>query len=512
MNRHLFFFILVFISVSCSSIATLSSYNNCVSPIDFGLLNANSGEERYNILLRTHNYAISNGLYVDYKGIDTIFLSIPNNAESIPLSMNNDFSGVVIIAENTKQDGFLFSFINKSNAISLSKQEIDIGDFRNRQVFKNDQCLLAITDNNPWVKNREGYNYGHYRKDILLIKKGRAINSVIMPYNNSYSEPSCKYYTLKIDSLVFSNIILNRSSNSTYKTFLCDFKGVNNLIIRNVTISTPNNNKENDCAISINDCANVFFDDIIINGTYSRPNYSGYGVKMNNVWNFKVKNMYGHGNWGVFGTNNINTASFEKCDINRFDIHCYGKDIRFEDVKFTGRFNQFSSVYGTILFSNCKFINFTPIVNGPSYNAYVGYDLVFEDCYYSKNEDVRLIDAGYIDDNINLRPELKERCAPNVTIKNMVIDTGPSIEDVFLFYFWEKGQSTREISFLDNITIDNLEINRQGGKNIKPCVFHISNKQLLVNNEVKRKFKKIEISGKPFMVNNDNIISIKNSK
>ena len=80
----------------------------------------------------------------------------------------------------------------------------------------------------------------------------------------------------------------------------------------------------------------------------------------------------------MFGNNNVNKAMLQNCDINRFDIHCYGKDVSFEKCSFVDFYNQFSSVYCELYFRSCTFTSFFPILMEYSYNAYTGFDLVFD--------------------------------------------------------------------------------------------------------------------------------------
>jgi hypothetical protein len=82
----------------------------------------------------------------------------------------------------------------------------------------------------------------------------------------------------------------------------------------------------------------------------------------------------------------INTALIEDSKINRFDIHCYGRDIAFKNVEFFDLYNQYSSVFGTISHDHCTFTNFVPVLNGGSYNAFVGHDIVFNDCVFNATE------------------------------------------------------------------------------------------------------------------------------
>lgn len=434
-------FLLIYVCLVCSLLVSCATGSHSVfckrdlSPNDFGLTRARSGEERFRILYKTHTAAVAAGVNVSYAGIKRIDLEIPQDAVSIPLTEKNDFAGVEFRVHNTKKNFCLFIYSPKSTAVTVSKRDIDRGDFRSYSQLARGRVLLAVSDEKPWVENREGYKYGHVRKDILLLKNGLAQNKTVMPYNNSNSSHSCAFYPMRINGMTVSNVSLQRSENSTFKTYLMNVSGVDGLKLENVSIHTPENQGESDVAITIKDCTNVTFEKVRIDGTYSRSDHSGYGVSMNNIWNFKVRKMYGHGNWGVFGTNNVNVASFEDSDINRFDIHCYGRDVSFKNVTFRDKYNQFASVFGTISFEGCTFIDFRPIVNGPSYNAYVEYDVVMKDCVIRQSQGkVVLIDEGYIDNRVNSRLELSHRCLPNIDISNLTIQVGEEVQKAYLFF------------------------------------------------------------------------------
>lgn len=496
--RRVTVLLLILIAQLCGCIVLLPAYGlqNTLSPLEFGLQKARSGVERYWALYNTHQKAILEGKTVDYTGIDTIFIEIPYNAKSIPLTEDNNYAGVKIAVKNKSKDFFLFGYENKHYPIKVSKEEIDRGVFKNNGVLSEGRYLLLVQDQKPWVENREGYNYGHIRKDILLIENGIAVNRPVMPYNNKFSAPECCYYPLLQDRLIFRNLTIYRTEDCTYKTFVCNVVGVDSLFIRDVSIITPNNQRENDRMISIQNCTNVIFDRLRIDGTYSRKDYSGYGVVMNNVWNFTAKNMYGHGNWGIFGNNNISKAIIIDSDINRFDIHCYGKDVCFKNVVFRNRYNQFSSVYGTIQFDSCSFINFVPVINGVSYHAYVGYNLVFNNCKYSTEHDTPLfLECGYIDDFFNNRHELSKRCLPNVTINNVTMEIPRIAPNIYLFFFLKKGGKARKIDYLSNVSINGLRIVYKEDGDRPPVNFFISNVELDVMKKIKETYENIDLLG-----------------
>ena len=497
-KRNSFLFVYIYIIcnllVSCAAMSPSALGKKDLSPYDFGLSHARNGEERFSVLYETHKAALAAGVNVNYSGIRQIDLVIPKDARSIPLTGVNDFAGVQFNVKNAQKDFFLFTYAAKSSPVKVSKQDIDKGSFKRYPQLRKGRVLLVVSDDNPWVKNREGYSYGHTRKDILLLKNGKAVNKAVVPYNNAESSPSCTFYILTEKGLTVSNITLNRSKDSSKKTYLMNVMGVDGLTLDGVTIHTPENQGESDVAITIKECTNVTFKDVTIDGTYSRTDYSGYGVSLNNIWNFKVSRMVGHGNWGVFGTNNVNVASFEDSDINRFDIHCYGRDISFKNVTFRDKYNQFASVFGTISFESCKFIHFCPVLNGQSYNAYVGYDIVMNNCTFDicRGKNI-LIDQGRLDEKVNVRSELSSRSIPNVSIKNLKVIVPKDVPNVYLFFFRGGEKIDRELGYLSNVSISGVNFIYEDG--CAPANFHLSNISLPVAREIKSTLKDIDVIG-----------------
>ena len=173
---------------------------------------------------------------------------------------------------------------------------------------------------------------------------------------------------------------------------------------------------------------------------------SGYGISLGNVWNFKATRLIGKGNWGIFGNNNVNTAKIEDSEINRFDIHCYGKDVSFKNVKFRDLYNQFSSVFGCVSFETCEFRDFTPILIETSYNTYTEFDVNFNNCvFYTTQQKNYLVNTGSLSGEVNTRSELSEKQLPRVNVKNMKVislDTGEVLEKVDIFL--NRGDFIRE--------------------------------------------------------------------
>ena len=89
------------IAISCSSLLHALYGPRDVSPYDFGLASARTGVERYEVLLRAHTAAVSAGVNVNYSGIDSIDIEIPQSFKRIPLTSYNDFKGCVLNIRNT---------------------------------------------------------------------------------------------------------------------------------------------------------------------------------------------------------------------------------------------------------------------------------------------------------------------------------------------------------------------------------------------------------------------------
>ena len=459
---------------SCSSCRHTQLIGN-LSPYDYGLRNAKTGKERYDALYRVHQAALNEGKRVDYSGIKRIDLDIPANAKSIPLNVDNDFGGVVFNVTNNAKDLSLFTYQAHPKKIVINKSDIDRGIFLEYPELARGNHLLIISDQYQWVEKRKNHDYGHVRKDIILIQDGRAQNSVIMPYNNHYSDPICVYYEIPPSGLTIQGLTLNRSSSCTKKTYLCSITGADNVLLRNIIINTPESTLTGDNAIKITNCSNVMLEDVSVNGTYSRKDYWGYGVSLDNIWNTRINRLNGDGNWGVFGNNNLNVVSVSNSDINRFDIHCYGRDVSFDNTIFRGLYNQFSSLYGTLDFSNCKFLDFTPILFESSYSAYTPFKIVLKDCSWviSRKEKSYFISAGTGLANENARPELQNVYWPDIKIDNLDISINCDTDEVFLYYL--AGNERSPINGAEDIVLRNVSVHSMVNNNI---VFRFSNKKV----------------------------------
>lgn len=401
----------------------LSAYPKPLSPLDFGLKDALTGEDRWAVLYKTHELAIKTNKKVSYRGIKTIDITIPYNAVPIPLSSETDFSGVTINVSNFRVFGlFLFELSNESTPAKID----DIKCFTNFNFHKypylrEGKKLLLVEDSNPWVKNREGRNYGAIRRDVLLLENGKSINRPVYSYDNQSSRPSCEYVEVNGQKKVISNLTVNRTEKCNQLTFIIKVKNENNILLDKITINTQaQSHLYGDQAISIENCTNVQLREINIPSTYSKKDTYGYGITLNTIWNANFNYIHGKGAWGFFGNNNINKVLVKNSILNRFDLHCYGRDFCFENCKFEGPNNALplSSMYGRVLFNKCEFSNTIPIGFRPDYNAYTPFDICFDRCtIYANSANYCLVHITGLNDIIAEREELRKKCIPNLKMK-----------------------------------------------------------------------------------------------
>lgn len=399
-----------------------------ISPLSYGIMEAKTGVDRFNALAACHKEARLKGYSVDYSGIDTLFLDIPKEGDPISLSNNTNFAGVVFVVKNQERIFTLFR---------LRDYLEPIGNFEDisycEKLCIGGNYLINIKDEIPWVDNRTGYTYGHYRQDLLFFKDGILQNNPIYEYDTTSSKPSFSICKVNKSKKIIENICFIRDKESSFKTDLIQVYAQNNVLLKNIQVYTPESDLYADAAIQIEFSANITLKDVLIDGTYSQRNKYGYGISLYNVWNVNFYNLKAQGNWGVFCGNNVNKVSLKDCDINRFDIHCYGRDIRFYRCKFSDLYNQFSSVYGNICFDKCEFRHFTPFLIESSYNAYTPLNITWNNCvFYFDKKNNCIINLFGVPEILNRRFELKRKCLPNISLLNSKIVLEDDVADWFL--------------------------------------------------------------------------------
>lgn len=463
----------------------IPSFAQSVSPLDFGLQKARDGKDRYYSIKACHEYAIKNGVGVSYAGIKEIDIEIPKDATRIPLSKNTDFCNVILNVTNNNVDITLFHLYTPLYRCDIRNANVNSGSFIDIKDLAEGNKLVIVEDANLWVANRRGYDYGAKRMDILVTKDGRAQNTRTYPFNNG-SKVKGVYCSYSKAFKTIRNLEFRRTSNSTKITNVVFVENQVNVILSNISVHTPQNTKMfGDGAIQVKNSSNITLDQIKVVGTYSLSNKYGYGISINNVYDLKINRMYARANWGVFGTNNINKATLRDCDINRFDIHCYGRDVRCYNCKFSDLYNQFSSVYGDVYFENCTFTNFIPMLIESSYNAYTPFDLTFKSCTFnltaSKNY---LMTLSGLEAAHNSRLELSRKALPNITIQNCTVNLADDVKDWYIIHTGRVAYK-EPLDYISKLELNRLKINGNADHKVFSTELKTTNPLKVVRKRVK---------------------------
>ena len=265
-----------------------------INPLQYGLNDAKTGEERFYVLQRTHEEAKKLGVGVSYEGIDEINIVIPKGASSIPITHYTDFAGVKLNVENQQNSIYLFSLTSKLLPVKVAGKEIDNGNFSKNSILCHGVKLLMVKDKTPWVNKRKGHDYSLTRKDIMLVRNGKSSNGPVQSSCTLVSKPVAYYCDVaKEPQTVFKNVILYRTPNSMCKTYLVKIENHYDVELSDIKIFTPQDSElYGDRAIHILNCLKVAMKDVLINGTYSRGKDAeygqkyGYGIALDNVYDF----------------------------------------------------------------------------------------------------------------------------------------------------------------------------------------------------------------------------------
>lgn len=439
-----------------------------VSPFDYGLREAQTGIERYWSLFKAHTDALSKGLEVSYEGIDTLELELPPNFASIPLGRHTDFGGLVLYVTNHSRHNALFALTSPSTPLEIGKEVVDGGDFTRIPELAYGDKLLTLSDKNLWTE-RIGYDIRFFRQDLIWIHEGRGMNTPIAPWNTDSTKLAAAFIDVDTGEKVVRGLTMHRTPESTFKTTCLYLNGQYNVLVEDMHVTTPKSKMIADGVFTVLNSARVTFRDVTVDGTYSgygRWRNYGYAFSMNNLWNTSFHNVTADGNWGVFGTNCLSNTTLENCDINRFDIHCYGRDALLRKCTLRQRQTQFSSMYGKVAFDSCRFIDCIPVRIRSSYNAYTPFDIEMRDCTFELTMRYHsLVNVMLLDTANNPRPELSVKCWPNLTISNMTVVVPATVRTLNLYDpTGALSELKKPVSYISRVKVEGINAVRTNGK------------------------------------------------
>jgi len=444
-------------------------YDSCPPEIPTGgvkiaeeIASAKTGEERYEALYRAHIKALAMGVDPDYSGAGTIELTVPASPRTIPLGRNNDFKGTVFKVRDNVGDLYLFSMKNNSSRVDVTGKNIDSADYSSVPELRSGLYVLRIQDDSLWVANREGYDYGATRRDAVLVRDGKGSCEPCASYDTPATRINCTYCAVDDELKTFTDVSLIRDPLSSAKVSLLNVSYQNNLKISKVFVQTPQDNDwYGDHTINILYSTNVLCEDITFDGTYSQTDHFGYGLACNCLWNATFRRITSHSRWGVFGCNNLHDSTLEESDCERFDTHCYGKNITVRNSTITGRGIPVASIYGTILIENCKFVNCYFYSTRTDYNSYVPFDIVIRNSEITP-KGTSLISMGRLNTVTNSRPELAKKNWPNVTIENLTVNVPSGYTAMYLFSS-QANNLKKPLGYISRVSIDGLKFNYVSG-------------------------------------------------
>ena len=474
-----------------------TSLSEPLNPLDFGLREAADGKERYAALYACHKEAFAKHRPISYAGIDTIVLEIPDTAKSLPLPYRTDFAGVVINVRNDRgKDINLFSMGGDAPAkeIWVDPELLDSNDLRGVPDLVSGNYLLVVKDQEKWTE-RIGYGYECFRSDLIYVVDGHSRNLPVTSYTNPVAKPKFHIIPVTTEEKTIENITIHRGRDEKSKTFCFYISNQNNVTLRNIHITTPKTKFNADHAIDLVNCANCRLQDVTVDSTYSYPGGYGYAIAMNNVWNIMIERLRADAAWGVFGTNNVNNITLRECDVNRFDIHCYGRDAHLVNCVFRNKQTQFSSMYGEVVFDSCHFIDCLPVRIRSSYNAYTPFDIRIRHCTFDITlKHHALVNVMLQATEANARPELAARCWPNVFIEDLTVNLSPFTRRLDIIDpTGTVSECKKPVDYLERIEINGLRTLRKGRE--QRCAIRYSSRAFKTKERYRGEYKNVENGG-----------------
>ena len=358
-----------------------------------------------------------------------------------------------------------------ATALEMDKMQVDSLDYRSIPELAEGWKLLVLNDKKPWTERR-GFGYMQHRSDLIVVHNGLGQNSPVMPWGTDSTQLKASYYTIDTAEKVFRNITMHRTKGCTFRTTLIAVSGQYNVLIEHAHVTTPKSKMIADGIFSISNSANITLFDIKVEGTYSgkgRPDKYGYAFSLNNLYNSRFVYINAWGNWGVFGSNNLNRTELVSCNIDRFDIHCYGRDAVLRECTLAGRQTLYTSFYGKAEFHHCYFKDYVPVRVRSSYNAYTPFDIEIHNCTFELTPKHHyMVRINLLDTADNPRPELKEKCWPNLLVDGLDVIVPWTVGSLYLYDPCDNLKDLRrEIGYISSVKLKNIRLIRSNGKSVK---------------------------------------------
>lgn len=464
------------------NVSLSGSISSELSPYMFGF--RPNQADSYSEIYLTHLAAKELGTSISYNGIKEVNIRVSAGFESIPLTGQDDFCGAVFHITNTQSTGsyILFTLTGEDDIVpnSITLDNVRNGNY---SLDNNKQYTLFVKDTKLWTARRGATSAeDRYREDVICIRNNKAINYPCTTYDTDVSI-ECTLMEDKPYQRYLRNLTAIREDGIGMIKFI-SIEYCSNMEISNVTLNTFKGNntpKNGDNAFIMKHCALFNITNMNINNVYSVSG-SGHGYELDTVYHIVYDNITGYdNNWGIFGANNVNDVAVYNSNINRFDVHCYGRDIKFYNCTFTGnKYNQFSGMYGIISFEDCIFgSQFLPYLQEGTYNAYTFHELIFRNCQFYANRGLYLF--GF-EKATNPRSELADKYLPSIRMENITYYSSNTFNLILVDSPLTPDGNFQGMMGLYDVTVDGLRIasTRQN--------FNVANTPIAILNSVNMNF------------------------
>lgn len=464
------------------NVSLSGSISSELSPYMFGF--RPNQADSYSEIYLTHLAAKELGTSISYNGIKEVNIRVSAGFESIPLTGQDDFCGAIFHITNTQSTGsyILFTLTGEDDIVpnSITLDNVRNGNY---SLDNNKQYTLFVKDTKLWTARRGATSAeDRYREDVICIRNNKAINYPCTTYDTDVSI-ECTLMEDKPYQRYLRNLTAIREDGIGMIKFI-SIEYCSNMEISNVTLNTFKGNntpKNGDNAFIMKHCALFNITNMNINNVYSVSG-SGHGYELDTVYHIVYDNITGYdNNWGIFGANNVNDVAIYNSNINRFDVHCYGRDIKFYNCTFTGnKYNQFSGMYGIISFEDCIFgSQFLPYLQEGTYNAYTFHELIFKNCQFYANRGLYLF--GF-EKATNPRSELADKYLPSIRMEYITYYSSNTFNLISVDSPLTPDGNFQGMMGLYDVTVDGLRIasTRQN--------FNIANTPIAILNSVNMNF------------------------
>lgn len=340
-----------------------------------------------------HVYANSIGAAVSYKGCNRI--AIQANAR-VPVKTSVDFENceVVILGGVAGSPGFpipniVFVVTDDACPLVTTTGAVSASNLTKGALFP----TLGLFDGHGYallecafqVPNRAETGTVNYKQSFKINRNGRASQPLSTDISAHASAITVSYRRTSQKRLFISNLTLVEgtwNNQCVIDIQRCNVKvsGVSMLF------NAPGSTFNNICAIlRVTDASDVYIEDFVTTGRPVTASAGSYCLEVNGGSDIFVDRMNALTGWGATGCNNINGMYYNRCVLNRVDVHESAHNVFVDDCDI----HEAGMVYGwgggVFSIKNSRLHRCPAISSRPDYgNTFFG-DFIVDGCEAESN-------------------------------------------------------------------------------------------------------------------------------